>query len=57
MVKLRNAPCVIVMMKSYIGCDTGNEGEEGVTVQNESCAESDCKDKKIPRAQLRTLLG
>ena len=47
MVKLRNVPCVIVMIKSYIGHDTGNEGEEGVTVQIK-CAECDCKDKKYP---------
>ena len=48
MVKLRNKPCVIVTIKSYIGHDTGNEGEEGVTVQIKSCAECDCKDKKYP---------
>ncbi len=33
MVKLRNVLCVIVTIISYIGRDTGNEGEEGVTVQ------------------------
>jgi hypothetical protein len=33
MVKLTNVPCVIVTIKSYIGRDTENEGEEGVTVQ------------------------
>jgi hypothetical protein len=33
MVKLTNVPCVIEKIKSYIGRDTGNEGEEGVTVQ------------------------
>ncbi len=57
MVKLRNVPCVIVTIKSYIRRGTGNEGEESVTVQIKSCAKCDCKDKKIPRAQLRTLLG
>jgi hypothetical protein len=39
---------VIVTIKSYIGRDTGNEGEESVTDQIESCAECDCKDKKYP---------
>jgi hypothetical protein len=33
MIKLGNVPCVIMMIKSYIGRDTRNEGEEGVTVQ------------------------
>ncbi len=33
MVKLTNVPCVIETIKSYIGQDMGNEGEEGVTVQ------------------------
>jgi hypothetical protein len=33
MVKLTNVPCVIVTIKSFIGRDMGNEGEEGMTVQ------------------------
>jgi hypothetical protein len=44
MVKLTNVPCVIVTIKSYIGCDSENEGEEGVTSKIKRCAKCEFKD-------------
>ncbi len=36
---------VTVAMKSYLGSDSGNDGEEGVTSEINKCAECDSDDK------------
>jgi hypothetical protein len=46
MLKLTNVP----MIKSYIGRDSENDGEESVTAKINKCATCDCDDKKLPRA-------
>ncbi len=55
MVKLKNMPCVIGTIKSYIGRHLGHGREEGVTAKIKKCAECDCYNKKLPRARLRKL--
>ncbi len=39
---------VTVAMKSYLGRDSGNGGEEGVTAEINKCAKCDSDDKKLP---------
>ena len=41
-------PSVTVAMKSYIGRDSGNDGEEGVTAEINKCAKCNSDDKKLP---------
>jgi hypothetical protein len=41
-------PSVTVVMKSYLGRNLGNDGEEGVTAEINKCAECDSDDKKLP---------
>ncbi len=41
-------PSVTVAMKSYLGHDSGNDGEEGVTAEIIKCAECDSNDKRLP---------
>jgi hypothetical protein len=50
MVKLTNVPCVMVTIKSYIGRDLGNEGEEGVTSKIKKCAKCDFKDDHVTQS-------
>jgi hypothetical protein len=57
MVKLTNVPCVIVMMKSYIGHDLGNEGEEGMTSKIKKCAKCDFKDDKVTQSATQNIIG
>ncbi len=37
-----------VAMKSYLGRDSGNDGEEGVTSEIDKCAECDSDNKQLP---------
>ncbi len=46
--KIQVMSSVTVAMKSYLGCDSGNGGEEGVTAEINKCAECDSVDKKLP---------
>ncbi len=46
--KIKFMPSVTVAMKSYLGCDSGNDGEEGVTSEIDKCAECDSEDKQLP---------
>ncbi len=46
--KIQVMPSVTVAMKSYLGRDSGNDGEEGVTAEINKCAECDSDDKKLP---------
>jgi hypothetical protein len=39
-----------VAMKSYIGHDSGHDGEEGVTAGIDKSAECDGDNKKLPKA-------
>ncbi len=39
---------VTVAMKSYLGRDSRNDGEEGVTSEIDKCAECDSDDKQLP---------
>ncbi len=39
---------VTVVMKSYLGCDLGNDGEEDVTAEINKCADCDSDNKKLP---------
>jgi hypothetical protein len=57
MVKVTNVPYVIVMIKSYIGCDSGNEGEEGMTFKIEKCAKCDFKHDKVTQSATRDIIG
>jgi hypothetical protein len=42
--KIQVMPSVTVAMKSYLGCDSGKDAEEGVTAEINKCAECDsCK--------------
>ncbi len=41
-------PNVLVAMKSYLGRDSGNDGEEGVTPEINKCAECDSDNKQLP---------
>ncbi len=38
-----------VEMKSYIGCDSGHDGDEAVTAGISKCAECDSGDKILPK--------
>ncbi len=40
-------PSVTVAMKSYIGRDLGNDGEDYVTSEINKCAECDSDDKRL----------
>ncbi len=44
--KIQVMPSVTVAMKSYLGCDSGNDGEEGVTAEINKCAKCDSDNKK-----------
>ncbi len=46
--KIQVMPNVTVAMKSYLGRDLGNGGEEGVTAEINKRAECDSDDKKLP---------
>jgi hypothetical protein len=46
--KIQVIPSVTVAMKSYLGCDLGNGGEEGVTAEINRCAKCDSDNKKLP---------
>jgi hypothetical protein len=42
--RIQVMPSVTLAMKSYLGRDSGNDGEEGVTAEINKCAECDsCK--------------
>ncbi len=41
-------PSVTVVMKCYLGHDSRNDGEEGVTSENDKCVECDSDDKQLP---------
>ncbi len=41
-------PSVTVAMKSYLGRDSGNDGEEGVIAKINKFSECDSDDKKLP---------
>ncbi len=57
MVKLTNVPCVIVMIKSYIGRDLGNEGGEGMTSKIKKCAECEFKDDKVTQSTTQDIIA
>ncbi len=57
MVKLTNVPCVIVTIKSNIGRDSENEGEEGVTSKIKKCAKCDFKDDKVTQSVTQDIIG
>jgi hypothetical protein len=57
MVKLTNVPCVIVMIKIYIGHDSGNEGEEGMTSKIKKCAKYDFKYDKVTQSATQDIIG
>ncbi len=46
--KIQVMPSVTVAMTLYLGHDLGNDGEEGVTSENNKCAECDSEDKQLP---------
>ncbi len=46
--KIQVMPSVIVAMKSYLGRDSGNDREEGVTSEIIKCAKCDSDDKQLP---------
>ncbi len=46
--KIQVMPSVIVVMKSYLGRDSGNDGEEGVTSKIDKCAKCDSDNKQLP---------
>jgi hypothetical protein len=45
------------MIKSYIGRDLENEGEEGVTSKIKRCAECDFKDDKVTQSVTQDITG
>ncbi len=45
--KIQVIPSVTVAMESYLGCDSGNGKEEGVTAEINKLAECDSDDKKL----------
>jgi hypothetical protein len=57
MVKLTNVSFVIVTIKSYIGRDMGNEGEEGMTSKIKECAKCDFKDDKDTQSATQDIIG
>ncbi len=48
---------MIVTIKSYIGRDLGNEGEEGVTSKIKKCAKCDFKDDKVTQSTTQHIIG
>ncbi len=46
--KIQVMPSVTVAMKSYVGRDSGNDREEGVTSEIDKCAECDSDNKQLP---------
>ncbi len=46
--KIQVMPSVTMAMKNYLGRDSGNDGEEGVTSELNKCAECDSEDKQLP---------
>ncbi len=46
--KIQVMPSVTVAMKSYLECDSGNDGEEGVTAEINKRVKCDSEDKKLP---------
>jgi hypothetical protein len=46
--KIQVMPSVTVAMRMYLGRDSGNGGEEGVTTEINKCAKCDSDDKKLP---------
>ena len=46
--KIKVMPSVTVAMKSYLGRDSGNDGEEGVTFDINKCAKCDSDNKQLP---------
>ncbi len=46
--KIQVMPSVTVSIKSYIGRDLENDGEEGVTAEINKCAECDSDNEKLP---------
>ncbi len=46
--KIQVMPSVTVVMTSYLGRDSGNDGEESVTAEINKCAECDSYVKKLP---------
>ncbi len=57
MVKVTNVLCVTVMIKSYIGRDLGNVGEEGMTSKIKKCAKCDFKDYKVIQSATQDIIG
>ncbi len=41
--KIQVMPSVTVAMKSYLGHDSGNDGEEGVTAEINKCSKCDSR--------------
>ncbi len=46
--KIQVMPSVTVAMKSYLGRDSRNDGEEDVTAEINKCAKCNSDDKKLP---------
>ncbi len=46
--KTQVMPSELVAMKSYLGRDSGNDGEEGVTSKINKCAKCDSDNKQFP---------
>ncbi len=46
--KIQVMPSMTVAMKSYLGRDSGNGGEEGVTSEINKCTKCDSDDKQLP---------
>ncbi len=46
--KIQVMPSVTVAMDSYLGRDSGNDGEEGATSEINKCVECDSEDKQLP---------
>ncbi len=46
--KIQVMPSVTGAMKSYLGHDLGNDGEEGVTSEINKCAKCDSDNKQLP---------
>jgi hypothetical protein len=45
--KIQIMPIVTVVMKSYLGRDSGNDGEEVVTSEINKCAKCDSDNKQL----------
>ena len=46
--KIQVMPSVTVAMKSYLGRDSGNDGEQSVTSEINKCAKCDSDNKQLP---------